>query len=99
LVHWYCLIQMKQQQKWLIDVGQHVIQVDLGTVRPYVEFTYFISYGIIRIIRLRKNGLKYVKIRLTQYIIYKHSLTNKYRKLVNVVVSCFQVYGKASRGL
>jgi len=46
-----------------------------------------------------KNGLKYVKIRLTQYIIYKHSLTNKYRKLVNVIVICFQVYGKASRGL
>jgi len=36
---------------------------------------------------------------LIQYIIYKHSLTNKYRKLVNVIVSCFQVYGKASRGL
>jgi len=29
----------------------------------------------------------------------KHSLTNKYRKLVNVIVSCFQVYGRASRGL
>jgi len=42
---------------------------------------------------------KYVKIRLTQFVICKHSLTNKYRKLVNVVVSRFQVYGKASRGL
>jgi len=28
---------------------------------------------------------------LTQFIIYKHSLTNKYRTLVNVIVSCFQV--------
>jgi len=45
-------------------------------------------------------ALKYVRIRLTQFIIYKHSLTNKYRKLVNVIVSCFlQVHGKASRGL
>ena len=39
-----------------------------------------------------KKWLKYVKIRLTQFIIYKHSLTNKYRKLVNVIVSCFHVY-------
>jgi len=31
-----------------------------------------------------KKWLKYVKIRLTQFIIYKHSLTNTYRKLVNV---------------
>ena len=46
--------------------------------------TYFISGGKIRIIRVRKTGLKYVKIRFTQFIIYKHSLTNKYRKLVNV---------------
>ena len=44
-------------------------------------------------------ALKYVKIRLTQFIIYKHSLTNMHRKLVNVIVSCFQIYGKASRGL
>ena len=44
-------------------------------------------------------SLKYVKIRFTQFIIYKHSLTNKHRKLVNVTVSCFQVYGKASREL
>jgi len=44
-------------------------------------------------------ALKYVKILLTQFIIYKHSLTNKYRKLVNVIVSCFQVYGKPGRGL
>jgi len=29
----------------------------------------------------------------------KLSLTNKHRKLVNVIVSCFQVYGKASREL
>ena len=32
-----------------------------------------------------------------QYV--KICLTNKYRKLINVTVSCFQVYGKASRGL
>jgi len=44
-------------------------------------------------------ALKYVKIRLIQFIIYKHSLTNKYRKLVNAIVNCFQAYGKASRGL
>jgi len=43
-------------------------------------------------------ALKYVKIHLTQFIIHKHSLTNKYRKLVNDIVSCFEVYGKASRG-
>jgi len=38
---------------------------------------------------------------LTQFIIYKQSLTNKYRtgKLVNAIVSCFQVYGKASHEL
>jgi len=41
-------------------------------------------------------ALQYVKIRLAQFIIYKHV---KYRKLANVIVSCFQVYGKASRGL
>ena len=39
-------------------------------------------------------ALKYVRIRLTQFIIYKHSLTNKYRKLVNAIVSCFQVMAK-----
>jgi len=39
-------------------------------------------------------ALKYVKIRLSQFIIYKHSLTNKYRKLVNAIVSCFQVMAK-----
>ena len=44
-------------------------------------------------------ALKYVKIRLTQFIIYKHSLTSEHRKLVNVIVSCFQVYGKASHEL
>ena len=44
-------------------------------------------------------ALKCVKIRMTQFIIYKHNLTNKYRKLVNVIVSCFQVYGKPSSGL
>jgi len=41
-------------------------------------------------------ALQYVKIRLTQFIIYKHV---KYCKLVNVIVTCFEVYGKASRGL
>ena len=73
-----------------------------GRIEPQCDRTYntyFISDGKIRIIRVRKNGLKYVKIRLIQFIIYKHSLTNNYRKLVNVIVSCFQVYGKASRGL
>ena len=39
---------------------------------------YFIFDGKIRIIRVRKNGLKYVKMRLT----------NKYRKLLNVILSC-----------
>jgi len=43
-------------------------------------------------------ALQYVKIHLTQFIIYK-CLTNKYSMFVNVIVSCFQVYGKASRGL
>jgi len=63
-----------------------------------VRNTYFISDRKIRIIRAyEKNGLKYVNIRLTQFFIYKHSLTNEYRKLVNVIVGCFQVYGKASR--
>ena len=44
----------------------------------------------IRIIRIRKMASQYVKIRWT----------NKYCKLVNVIVSCFQVHGgKANRGL
>ena len=67
-----------------------------GRIQPQCDRTYntyFISDGKIRIIRVRKNGLKYVKIRLL-FIIYKHSLTNKYRKLLNAVVSCFQVTAK-----
>ena len=50
---------------------------------------YFISDGNIRIIRVRETALKYVKIRLIQFVIYKHSVTNKYRKLVNAIVNCF----------
>ena len=61
--------------------------------------TYFISYSKIRIIRVRKkwhyNTLKYVWLSISLYT----QFTNKYRKLVNVIVSCFQVYGKASCGL
>jgi len=37
---------------------------------------------------------KYVKIRLTQFIICKHSLTNKYRKLVNVMLAVFKCMAK-----
>jgi len=36
-------------------------------------------------------ALQYVKIRLTQFMIYKH-VTNKYRKLVNVILSAVFKY-------
>jgi len=49
--------------------------------------------------RTKQCFLRYIKIRLTPFIIYKHDTFNKEVPLVNVIVGCFQVYGKASRGL
>jgi len=37
---------------------------------------------------------KYLKIRLTQFIICKYSLTNKYRQLVNVISAVFKYMAK-----
>jgi len=44
-------------------------------------------------------ALQYVKIHLTLSLSFITCLRNKYSKLVNVIVSCFQVYGKESREL
>jgi len=37
---------------------------------------------------------KYLKIRLTQFIICKYNLTNKYRHLVNVISAVFKYMAK-----
>ena len=73
--------------------GQGSSLLWIHTLRPF--YMYFISDGKIRIYSYEKMALKYVLISLSLIT----RLTNKYRKLVNVIISCFQVYDKASRGL